>query len=125
MVKLRISKHTMPDKHWLKYINENGETKHVDLSGCANSFERATGYESQDGLRAVGWHYVEGGQFCYELFNIGHTVLWAPAKPGPVMSILCAITGKSYQMHLDSFAEALRAGGWKTVDRNEVQAKAE
>ena len=121
MDKLRITKKLMPDKHWIKYLNENGDRKHLDLSGSANNFERATGYESQDELRAVGWHYVEGGQLCYELFNIGHTVFWVPAKPGPVMSVICAITGKSYQTYRDAFSEALRQGGWKTVPREEVQ----
>ena len=121
MDKLRINKKLMPDKHWIKYLNENGDRKHLDLSGSANNFERATGYESQDDLRAVGWHYVEGGKLCHELFNIGHIVFWVPAKPGPVMRVICAITGKPYQTYRDAFSEALRQGGWKTVPREEVQ----
>ena len=50
MVRIPLSKRTMPDKHWLVYINDNGEKKHVDLSGCAYSFEKITGYVSSDGL---------------------------------------------------------------------------
>ena len=94
MVRLPISKHTLPDKHWLVYVNDDGVKKHIDLSGCAGSFERSTGYVSQDGLRAVGWRYAQNGQLCYELFNVGHTVVWGPLQPNPIRAFPVKTPGK-------------------------------
>ena len=55
----------MPGKHWLVYYNDSRIKKRIDLSGCAGSFELTTRYNSNDGLRAVGWRYEEIGQmFC-------------------------------------------------------------
>lgn len=124
MQRIPITKNNLPDRHWLVFQNENGDKKHVDLSGCAGSFERSTGYRSQDGLRAVGWRYEEGGQLCYELFNIGHTVMYASLRPGPVTRLLCLLRGqdpqKAQEAFLASFENALHAGGWKTVPKDEV-----
>lgn len=125
MVRIPLSKRTLPDKHWLVYVNEAGEKKHVDLSGCAGSFERNTGYVSQDGLRAVGWRYEEQGQVCYELFNVGHTVLYVPKKPGLVQTLGYMLSGKkpeeAHGEFLASFEAALNRGGWKIVEREAVQ----
>ena len=124
MITVPISTRNLPGKHWLVYVNENGEKKHIDLSGCAGSFARTTGYESQDGLRAVGWRYEDQGQLCYELFNVGHTVFFAPLKPGMVRLLGYLISGKkteeAHKAFLDSFEEALNRGGWKTVAREDV-----
>ena len=87
MTRIPLSKKILPDKYWLVYLNENGDRKHIDLSGCAGSFARNTGAVSEDGLRAVGWRYEEQGQVCYELFNVGHTVVFAPRKPGLVQTL--------------------------------------
>ncbi len=126
MVRIPLSGRTLPDKHWLVYRTDDGQVKHVDLSGCAGSFERNTGYVSQDGLRAVGWRYEERGMLCYELFNVGHTVVCAPVKPGLVQTLGYVLSGKkpeqAHQAFLASFEEALNLGGWKTVER-EAQAK--
>ena len=81
MDKLRINKKIMPDKHWIKYLNENGDRKHLDLSGSANNFERATGYQSQDDLRAVGWHYVEGGKLAMSCSTSGISSSGFPQSP--------------------------------------------
>jgi len=124
MQRISITKKNLPDKHWLVYANENGMRKHVDLSGCAGSFERTTGYVSRDSFRAVGWRYTEGGQLCHELFNVGHIVLCAPLKPTLVMTLSYLLQGKkpeqAHKEYLDSFEAALNVGGWKTVDRSEV-----
>ena len=124
MVRIPLSSKTLPDKHWFVYLNEDAGKKHVDLSGCAGSFERNTGYVSQDGLRAVGWRYEERGQLCYELFNVGHTVVFAPVKPGLVQTLGYMLSGKkseeAHQAFLASFEEALNRGGWKTVKREEL-----
>lgn len=121
MVRIPLSAKTLPDKHWLFYMNDSGEKKHVDLSGCAGSFERNTGYQSNDGFRAVGWRYEEKGMLCYELFNVGHTVIFAPVKPGLAQTLGYLLTGKkaedAHKAFLASFEEALHVGGWKTVER--------
>lgn len=124
MVRIPFSPKNLPDKHWLVYINDSGEKKHVYLSGCAESFERKTGFVSHDGLRAVGWRYEEKGLLCYELFNVGHTVICAPVKPSLVQSLGYMLSGKkteeAHNAFLASFEEALNRGGWKTVEREEL-----
>lgn len=124
MQKIRITKHVMPDKHWLVYADENGAIKHVDLSGCANTFSRVTCYTSCDGFKAVGLRYEENDQLCYELFNIGHTVLFAPLQPNPIQLIGYLLRGKNpkkaHEEYLAAFEAALNRGGWKTVERKEV-----
>ena len=126
MTRIPLSKKILPDKYWLVYVNENGDRKHIDLSGCAGSFARNTGYVSEDGLRAVGWRYEEQGQVCYELFNVGHTVVFAPRKPGLVQTLGYMLSGKkpeeAQEALIASFEEALNRGGWKTVERGEKRA---
>ena len=126
MLRIRVTKNTLPDKYWLVYSTEEGTVKHVDLSGCAASFERISGYVSEDGLRAVGWHYEEGGQKCWELFNIGHTLMYAPLRPSLLQTVGYLLRGKepkaAHKEYLEAFEAALNQGGWKTVDRNEVKA---
>ena len=115
MVRIPLSSKNLPDKHWLMHINDSGEKKHVDLSGCAGSFERKTGLVSQDGLRAVDCRYEEKGLLCYELFNVGHTVIYAPVKPGPVQTLGYMPSGKkteeAHKAFLASFQEAMNRGG--------------
>ena len=126
MIRIPLSKKILPDKYWLVYVNENGDRKHIDLSGCASSFARNTGYVSEDGLRAVGWRYEEQGQVCYELFNVGHTVVFAPRKPGLVQTLGYMLSGKkpeeAQEALIASFEEALNRGGWKTVEREGKRA---
>ena len=126
MTRIPLSKKILPDKYWLVYVNENGDRKHIDLSGCAGSFARNTGYVSEDGLRAVGWRYEEQGQVCYELFNVGHTVVFAPRKPGLVQTLGYMLSGKkpeeAQEALIASFEEALNRGGWKTVEREGKRA---
>ena len=124
MVRIPITKRVLPDKYWLVYTNDDGRKKHIDLSGCACSFEKITGYISSDDLRAVGWHYEEDGQLCYELFNVGHTVLFTPIKPGLIQTIGYLFSGKkledAHKEFLDSFEVSLNRGGWKTIKREEL-----
>ena len=96
----------------------------MDLSGCAGSVAGNTGYVYDDGLRAVGWRYEEKGQLCYELFNVGHTVICAPVKPGLAQTLGYLLSGKkveeAHKTFLASFEEALNRGGWKTVAREDA-----
>ena len=81
----------------------------------------ALGYVSEDGLRAVGWRYEQKGMLCYELFNVGHTVVCASLKPSLVQTLGYVLSGKkpeeAHKGFLASFEEALNRGGWKTVER--------
>ena len=124
MVTLRLTKNLFPDKYWLKYANADGSLKHIDLSGCANNFTAATGYKSQDELRAIGWQYVRDNQICFELFNVGHTLLTAPVNPGPMQALGYLLSGKNPQQghkeFLESFEKALAVGGWKVIYKDEV-----
>lgn len=124
MVRLPISPRILPDKYWLFYTNDSGEEKYVDLSGCAGNFERITGHVSSDDLRAVGWRYEKHGQLCYELFNVGHTVLFAPIKPSLFQVLKYRLSGRkpdeAHRDFLTAFEAALNQGGWKTVEREET-----
>ena len=123
MKRVRITKKTMPGRHWLMYVNEEGVVKNIDLSGCANNFSHATGYVSGDDLQAVGWRYEENGQLCYELFNIGHTIFFIPVRANPVRLLGFWLQRKNpqkaYRDYLENFETALNRGGWKTVMRKE------
>ena len=124
MQRVRITQKNMPGKHWLVYCNDDHIKKHIYLPGCAETFELSTGYRSNDGLRAVGWHYEEGGQLCYELFNVGHTILYAPLQLGPVHTLLYRLRMKNpveeHRAFLQKFEDLLNQGGWKTIAREEV-----
>ena len=124
MVTIPLTQRIFPDKYWLKYTSSDGMLKHIDLSGCANAFSRVTGYESQDDLRAVGWQYISGDQICFELFNVGHTLLTVPLQPTLLQSLGYLLSGKKpqqgHQAFLESFEKALAVGGWKIVQKDEV-----
>ena len=124
MVTIPLTKSIFPDKYWLKYANEDRIVKHISLSGCANTFSHITGYESQDGLRAIGWQYISDNQICFELFNVGHTLLTVPVQPTVMQALGYLLSGKNPQQghkeFLESFEKALAAGGWKVVHKNEV-----
>lgn len=124
MVTIPLTQRIFPDKYWLKYTDKDGLLKHVNLSGCANTFSHITGYESQDGLRAIGWQYISGNQICFELFNVGHTLLTVPLQPTTMQSLGYLLSGKSPQQGhkelLEGFEKALAVGGWKIVQKDEV-----
>lgn len=124
MVTFPLTKKIFPDKYWLKFADENGILKYVDLSGCANNFSRATGYKSKDDLQAIGWQYISNDQLCFELFNVGHTLLTIPVQPGPIQALSYLLSGKSPQQghreFIESFEKALALGGWKIVKKDEV-----
>ena len=116
MVTIPLSQRTLPDKHWLVYVNDNGEKKHVDLSGCAGSFARNTGYVSEDGLRAVGWRYEQKGMLCYELFNVGHTLIKFPLTPNFVQKLLGGKNAADkLRQQYGEFEQKLNGYGLKTV----------
>ena len=125
MVRIPLSVQKLLDKHWLVYVNENGEKKHVDMAGCEGSCERNTGCVFDSGLQAVGCLYQKKGQLCYELFNGVHTVICTPVKYSLVQTLGYLHSGKNaeetYRGILASFEETLNQGVWKTVAREEIK----
>ena len=122
MNRIRLTKANYPDAHWLRYCNEDWIVKHVGLSSCANSFSLTAACDSpNDGKQCIGWHYEENGCFCYELFTVGHLVLFASLKPGLLDYFFSLFRGKSAQElrreRIDCFEQALNQGGWKTIPR--------
>lgn len=115
----------MPDNYWVAYVNEDGEKSRIGLSSCANSFRYSTGYTSEDTLKVVGWRYEENGELCYELFNVGHTVFYVPLRPSIFLLLACFLSGKNleetHRTKLYAFEKSLNQGGWKTIERKEMQ----
>ena len=120
-MKIQITPSVMPDQYWLVYRDQFGNTKHLYLSGCANTFAAATGIRPEGALRCVGWRYEEDGQLCYELFNAGHLTLCTPLNPGALKQLLWRLQGKDPEAEqkktLEAFEKALNAGGWMTLPR--------
>ena len=101
---------------WLIYSKESGEPGHIQLSSCANNFSVHRGYVSDDGLQCVGLRYEKDGFGCYELFNVGHTLIKCPLKPSPVQKLLGG--GRAEQKLREQFEDIerkLNSRGWKTI----------
>ena len=98
---------------WLFYSKDSGEPGNIQLSACANNFTIQRG---GDGT-CVGLRYEKDGFGCYELFNVGHTLIKCPLKPGPLQSLL---GGKKAEAKLrrefEAFEEQLNSRGWKTIE---------
>ena len=112
---------------WLFYSKDSGEPGNIQLSACANNFSIHRGYVSEDGLQCVGVRYEKDGFGCYELYNVGHTLIKCPLKPNPIQKLL---GGKKAEEKLraayESFEEQLNSRGWKTIPEaihNEVTTK--
>lgn len=109
MKEIRYKDITKIDKYWLFYQDAEAGARHVDLSACANTFEKTVG-GCEDALRCVGYRYREGGAMCYELFTIGH------------LQIRCKAGLLDKLLHKDSdplmkLEAQLNAGGWKTIEK--------
>jgi hypothetical protein len=121
MDRVRLSAGMTPDSYWLRFYREDGTQSCISLEGCANSFALVTQnrYASEDGLRCVGWRYEEDGCLCYELFCVGHVVLYMPLKPDVFNCIRYLLRGnkpqEAHEEALKTFESALNRGGWKTV----------
>ena len=112
---------------WLFYSKESGEPGNIQLSACANNFSIHRGYTSEDSLQCVGTRYEKDGFGCYELYNVGHTLIKCPLKPNPIQKLL---GGKKAEEKLraayEAFEQQLNSRGWKTIPEaihNEVTTK--
>ena len=91
---------------WVVYTKDTGETGHIQLSACANNFSIHHGGES----RCVGLRYEKDGFGCYELFNVGHTLIKCPLKPR-----LFGSAAKLREKY-EAIEKQLNRFGWKTVE---------
>ena len=112
---------------WLFYSKDSGEPGNIQLSACANNFSIHRGYTSEDALQCVGTRYEKDGFGCYELYNVGHTLIKCPLKPNPIQKLL---GGKKAEEKLraayESVEEQLNSRGWKPIQEainNEVTTK--
>ena len=93
------------DQYWLVYAKDDGSEGHIQLSACANNFSiHHDGAENCIGLR-----YEKDGFGCYELFNVGHTVIKFPLKP--------TLFGGAAKRRLqyENIERQLNEFGWKTI----------
>ena len=126
MTEISIKKIREISEFWLVYDKDEG-VGHIQLSACANNFAIHRSYTSEDGLKCVGLRYEKDGFGCYELYNVGHTLIKCPLKPNPVQKLL---GGKKAEEKLraayEAFEQQLNSRGWKTIPEaihNEVTTK--
>jgi len=110
MKEIRYKDITKIDKYWLFHRDMESGVRHVDLSACANTFEKTVGACEEGGLRCVGYRYREGAAMCYELFTIGHLLIRCKA------GLLSKLLDKSADPLLKLEAQ-LNAGGWRTQEK--------
>ena len=102
---------------WVFYSKENGEPGNLQLSSCANNFSVHRGYVSEDDLQCVGLRYEKDGFGCYELFNVGHTLIKCPLKPGFLRKLLGGKkAGEKLRRQYEEFEQRLNSRGWKTIE---------
>ena len=95
---------------WVFYSKESGEPGNIQLSACANNFRIHRGCDETDGLQCVGLRYEKDGLGCYELFNVGHTLIKCPLKPR-----LFGSAAKLREKY-EAIEQQLNRFGWKTVE---------
>ena len=96
---------------WVFYSKDSGEPGNIQLSACANNFSIHRGYVSEDGLQCVGVRYEKDGFGCYELFNVGHTLIRCPLKPK-----LFGSAAKLREKY-EGIEKRLNEFGWKTLQK--------
>ena len=129
MFRIRLTRANFPDAYWLRYRNEDGIIKHVSLSSCANNFRLTEENEisSDEQLRCVGWRYEDNGCLCYELFCVGHLVLFTSLRPG-VVDQICGLLSRKKAEDIRretalNFENALNQSGWKTLEKALTEGK--
>ncbi len=103
------------EKYWLIYAKDDGSEGHIQLSACANNFAIHHGGEPD----CIGLRYEKDGFGCYELFNVGHTLIKCPLKPNFLQSLL---GGKKAETKLrqqyGDIERRLNEFGWKTIEES-------
>ena len=93
--------------YWIFYSKESGERGSIQLSACANNFAIHRGGEPG----TVGLRYEKDGFGCYELFNVGHTLIRCPLKP--------KLFGSAVKLRekYEGIEKRLNEFGWKTLQK--------
>lgn len=108
------------DAYWIHYTKEDREEGHIQLSACANNYALLHG-ASEGELKCVGLRYEADGFGCYELFNVGHTLIKCPLKPGVGQSLLAVFRGKNAaELQREEYLaieRTLNEHGWMTRER--------
>ena len=110
MTEISIKKIKEIGQFWVVYTKDTGAPGHIQLSACANNFAILRGEGSDDELKCVGLRYEKDGFGCYELFNVGHTLIKCPLKPR-----LFGSAAKLREKY-ESIEKQLNRFGWKTVE---------
>ena len=105
MTEISIKKIREISEFWLVYDKDEG-VGHIQLSACANNFAIQHG---GDGT-CIGLRYEKDGFGCYELFNVGHTLIRCPLKPK-----LFGSAAKLREKY-ESIEKQLNRFGWKTAE---------
>ncbi len=101
---------------WVFYSKDSGEPGNIQLSACANNFSIHRGYVSEDSLQCVGTRYEKDGFGCYELFNVGHTLIKFPLTPNFVQKLLGGKNAADkLRQQYGEFERQLSGYGWKTI----------
>ena len=102
---------------WVVYSKPEGAPGHIQLSACANNFRIHRGCDESDGLQCVGLRYEKDGFGCYELFNVGHTLVKCPLTPNPLQKLLGGKkAGEKLRRQYEEFEQKLNSRGWKTIE---------
>ena len=121
MIKIHISNITDITKDGLFYRNDIGDICFIDLSVCADNWEREhiAINKSETNMRSVGARLF-GEYAFYELYTDDHTQLYMELNTSVIKRFLTRITG--WNFHAAQFSEfysvqkRLNAKGWTTFD---------
>ena len=96
------------EPYWLVYKKDDGSEGHIQLSACANNFAIHHGGEEN----CIGLRYEKDGFGCYELFNVGHTLIKFPLKGGLLRS------AAKLRERYEGFEKQLNQFGWKIAAKS-------
>ena len=106
MTEISIKKIREISEFWLVYDKDEG-VGHIQLSACANNFSIHHGGDP----KCVGLRYEKDGFGCYELFDVGHTLIRCPLKPK-----LFGSAAKLREKY-EGIEKRLNEFGWKTLQK--------
>ena len=120
MTEISIDQVQSISQYWLVYLSQEGHEKHIQLSACANNYSIHHGGASADGLSCVGLRRESDKGGSYELFNVGHTKVLCPWRPGIGGTIGALLKGKKpadvQRAKFEDFERQLNSFGWKTIE---------
>ena len=106
MTEISIKQIKEISEFWVVYAKDDGSRGHIQLSACANNFSILRGGAEN----CVGLRYEKDGFGCYELYNVGHTLIKCPLKPR-----LFGSAAKLREKY-EAIEKRLNSFGWKTVE---------